>query len=62
MGLRHSVKTYFVEIIETLSKVVEVAADNDAGAISIVTEKYKSEEYILDYSDYIDTLIQIVDE
>jgi hypothetical protein len=47
-------KTFKIEISETLSRVIEIEADTVDDAISIVNEKYKSEEIILDESDYIE--------
>ena len=54
-------KTYLIEIKETLRKVVEVNADNKNQAIEFVNNKYKNEEYILDFNDLKDVNIRIVD-
>lgn len=47
-------KTFKIEISETLSRVIEIEANSVDDAINIVVEKYKSEEIILDESDYIE--------
>jgi len=46
---------YNVEIIETLSKVVEQEAENYEDAQDIVEEKYKNDEIELDYNDLEET-------
>ena len=51
---------YKIEITETLQKVVEVEADDIQKAISIVKERYRKEEIILDDRDYINTKIEII--
>ncbi|OFX73362.1 MAG: DpnD protein [Bacteroidetes bacterium GWE2_29_8] len=45
-------KTFKVEIIESLSRIVEIEANTKDEAISIVNEKYKNEEIVLDYNDF----------
>jgi hypothetical protein len=52
---------YKIEITETLQKTIEVDADNLSDAISKVKELYYKEDIVLDYSDYIDTDIKVVD-
>lgn len=47
-----------VEIKEVLSKIIEVEAENTANAIQIITEKYKSEEIVLDSSDFVEYKIE----
>ena len=51
---------YKVEITEVLQKIIEVDADNIEEALSIIKEKYRKEEIVLDDKDYIDTKIEIV--
>lgn len=46
--------TYKIEITEILQKEIEVEAENIESAIQIANEKYKSEEIVLDYSDFIE--------
>jgi hypothetical protein len=48
-------KKFDVEIIETLSKVVEIEAESETHAIIIATEMYNDEEFILDSSNHIET-------
>ena len=45
-------KMYEIEIEEILQKVVKVKADTLDEAISKVEDRYRKEEYILDYQDY----------
>lgn len=45
---------YKIEITEVLRREVEIEADNIENAIQIITEKYKSEEIVLDSSDFVD--------
>lgn len=45
-------KVYQVEIEELLQKVVKVKANSLAEAINKVEEKYRNEEYVLDYNDF----------
>ena len=52
-------KKYDVEITETLSRVLEIEAENENDAISKVKEMYRKEKIVLDYNDYIDTEIDI---
>ena len=47
-------KIFEVQIIEVSNKVVEIEADNIENAIQIITDKYKSEEIVLDSSDFVD--------
>ena len=46
---------YNVEIVETLSKVVEQEADNYEDAQDLVEEKYNNDEIELDYNDLEET-------
>ena len=50
-----------VEITEILQKTIEVDADNFEEALSIVKEKYKKSEIILDDTSYIDTEFKVVE-
>jgi len=45
-------KTYQIRIIETISKVVEVIANNVEDAEEIAMNMYNNEEVVLDYDDY----------
>ena len=46
-------------IEETLSKIVEVEADNNIEAVSKVAKMYHDGEIVLTADDYIDTTIYI---
>lgn len=45
-------KTYQIRIIETISKVVEVTANNAEDAEEMAMNMYNNEEVVLDYDDY----------
>ncbi|MDD2191461.1 MAG: DpnD/PcfM family protein [Bacteroidales bacterium] len=45
-------KTYRIEITETLQRVVEVEADSSEEALSIVENQYKNEDIVLDENDF----------
>lgn len=45
-------KTYAVTITETLQRTVEVKANSQAAALSMVEDGYAASEYILDSSDF----------
>lgn len=53
---------YKIEIKETLSRIIDIEADNAYEAIIKAKSKYKSQEIILDSNDYIDTEINIYEE
>lgn len=48
-------KTYQIEIIETMSRVVEIVAEDDSAAILKAKEKYRNEDIELNYDDMMDT-------
>lgn len=48
-------KTYQIEIIETLSRVVEIVAEDDSSAILKAKEKYRNEDIVLYPDDVMDT-------
>lgn len=50
-------KSFTIEVKETLSRVVEVNAENEEEAIEKVRNLYRTEEIILDSEDYVDTEI-----
>jgi len=57
-------KKYYVEITETLQKVVEVEAESESDAVRKAKDEYNlavDPEYVLDSSNYVDTEFQIVD-
>lgn len=55
-------KEYAVEIVDTLSRVVHLEADNEHEALVTVSDMYYNEEIVLDASDNIDTDFQIYEE
>ena len=55
ININNSAKeTYSVEIVETLSKVINVEAASQDEAIEIVKQLYRNQEVVLDASDFID--------
>ena len=47
-------KTYKIEITETLSRIVEIDASSKDEAYQKISKMYKEGEIVLDSSDYID--------
>lgn len=52
-------KIFQIEIVETMSNIVEVVAENEQEALLRAQEMYRNEEVILDSEDYIDTKFNI---
>ena len=52
-------KKYEVEIVETLSRVITVEAESEDEALTIVWGLYDDGEVVLNYSDHIDTDLNI---
>ena len=50
---------YQVEINETLSRIIEIEAENENDAVSKIKDLYRKEEIVLDSNDYLDTEIEI---
>ena len=50
---------YKIEIKETLSRIIDIEADSEDGAIRKVRELYKKQAIVLDSSDYKETKIDI---
>ena len=46
---------YKYEIVETLSKIVEIEADSESDAYHELRRQYRECEIVLDASNYIDT-------
>ena len=46
-----------IEITEILQRVVEIDAESIEIAIENITQQYKSEEIVLDYSDFLEYTI-----
>lgn len=56
-------KTYKIEIEETLTKVIEVEAENQEDAYDKVYEQYVNEEIVLGSEDFTDdTKFYLLDE
>ena len=55
-------KKYSIEVLEVLSRIVEVEALNEEVAIRQVWQKYKECDIVLDDSDYKLTEISVKDE
>lgn len=55
-------KTFKIEIIETLARTVKVKADSIEDAIIKAKILYKDEVVILHDNDYIDTTIELYDD
>jgi len=51
-------KTFKIEVQETLSRIIEVEAQTEEEAYLIIKKMYSNEEIVLDSSDYIDTEIK----
>lgn len=51
---------YLIEVVEILSKKIEIEANSEDEAISMVKDKYKNEEIVLDYSDFLDVDFKII--
>ncbi len=51
-----------IEITETLSKIIEVEADDIEEALERVETMYKEEKIILDSSDFIDKEIKLFND
>lgn len=48
-----------VEIKETLSRIIEIEAENVDGAMKEAKRKYADENIVLNAEDYIDTEIKL---
>ena len=54
-------KTYQIEIVETMSAIIEIVAKDDSSAILQAQERYRDEDIELNYDDLIDTKFNIFD-
>ena len=50
---------YRVEVMEILSRIVEMEADSEDAAIDKVRRMYRNCDFILDASDYVETEISV---
>lgn len=55
-----SMKTFHIEIVETLSQIVKIVAEDEQTALVKAQEIYRNEELVLDSDDYIDTKFNVV--
>ena len=55
-------KKYSIEVLEVLSRIVEVEASDEKDAIERVRQMYRKCEIVLDDSDYKVTEISVKDE
>ena len=55
-------KNYKINIQETLSRIIEIEAENEDIALEIVKNKYKNEELVLDNDDFVCVEIGIQNE
>ena len=55
-------KKYSIEVLEVLSRIVEVEASDEEDAIEQVRQMYRKCEIVLDDSDYKVTEISVKDE
>ena len=50
---------YRIEIMETLSRTIELEAENEDAAVNKVRQMYRNCDIILDASDYVGTEIGV---
>ncbi|MDD2577658.1 MAG: DpnD/PcfM family protein [Bacteroidales bacterium] len=55
-------KKYKVEITETLQRVIEIEAESSDEAYKIAKDRYEDFDIVLDYDDFIDYKIKLVDD
>jgi hypothetical protein len=52
-------KNFHIEIIETLSQIVEIVAEDEQSALLKAQQLYRNEQMVLDSEDYKDTKYNI---
>ncbi|MGM8870327.1 DpnD/PcfM family protein [Psychrobacter sp. 2Y5] len=52
-------KNYQIEIVETMSAIIEISAKDDSSAVMQAQERYRNEDIELNYDDLIDTKFNI---
>ncbi len=52
---KKGLRTYQIEVIETMSALIEVTAENGETAILKASEKYRNEDIVLYLDDMLDT-------
>lgn len=55
-----AIKTYEIEITETLSRIIKIQAESSNEAWKKIKQMYKEEEIVLDSSDFVDTDIKLI--
>ena len=55
-------KKYSIEVLEVLSRIVDVEASDEEDAIKQVRQKYRKCDIVLDDSDYKETEFSVKDE
>ena len=55
-------RVFQIEVVETLSNIVEVNAENEQEALLKAQDMYRNEEVVLYPDDFIDTKFNIFDE
>ncbi|WP_299186035.1 DpnD/PcfM family protein [uncultured Psychrobacter sp.] len=55
MSDKKGLRTYQIEVIETMSALIEVTAEDGETAILKASEKYRNEDIVLYPDDMIDT-------
>ena len=58
----NNMKTYAVVVTETLQRIVYVDAKSAEEAKDEVEERYHNEDIVLNWSDYQDTKIEVVED
>ncbi|MGP5101212.1 DpnD/PcfM family protein [Psychrobacter celer] len=54
-------KTYQIEIVETMSAIIDIKAEDDSSVIMQAQERYRNEDIELNYDDLIETKFNIFD-
>lgn len=54
-------KTFQIEIVEPMSAIIDIKAEDDSSAIMQAQEKYRNEDIELNYDDLVDTKFNIFD-
>ena len=58
----YNMKKYRIEVTEFLSRIVEIAAEDDKNALQTVKAMYRNCDLVLDASDYVETEFSVKDE
>ena len=51
-----------IEIIETLSRIIEIDDVSEKDALKLIKKKYSREEIVLDSNDFVDVKIKICED